>query len=142
MIEKLENNSTQFDKLEKIFTEVFTSEKVKYDIENNCFTNYYVYKDNGEIVAFINYQIMYERAELININVLESLQNNGIASKLMKYMIDDCIKKGVNSITLEVRIDNLNAIHLYNKFGFIEIGKRVGYYKGIDGILMEKKLIE
>ena len=84
---------------------------------------------------------MYERAELIQINVVESKQNNGIASKLIKYMIDDCINNSVNSITLEVRVDNSSAIHLYEKFGFVEIGKRVGYYKGIDAILMEKKLI-
>lgn len=141
MIEKLERDSTYFDTLEKHFTDTFTQEKVKFDILNNSFTQYYVYKDNEEVVAFINYQIMYERAELIQINVITEKQNNGIASKLIEYMIDDCVNNGVNSITLEVRIDNFNAIHLYEKFGFVKIGKRLGYYKGIDGILMEKKLI-
>ena len=141
MIEKLDINSTYFEILENMFTDTFTQEKVKFDIINNSFTQYYVYKDNDEVVAFINYQIMYERAELIQINVLEDKQNQGIASKLIEYMINDCVNNGVNSITLEVRIDNNNAIHLYEKFGFIEIGKRIGYYKGIDGILMEKKLI-
>ena len=141
MIEKLDINSTYFEILENMFTDTFTHEKVEFDIMNNSFTQYYVYKDNEEVVAFINYQIMYERAELIQINVLEEKQNNGIASKLIEYMINDCVNKNVNSITLEVRVDNDNAIHLYEKFGFIEIGKRIGYYKGIDGILMEKKLV-
>ena len=141
MIEKLDSNSTYFDILENHFTDSFTSDKVKFDISNNTFTHYYVYKENNEVVAFINYQIMYERAELIQINVLDSKQNNGIASKLMDFMIEDCINNNVSSITLEVRVDNFNAIHLYNKFGFTEIGKREGYYKGIDAILMEKKLI-
>ena len=141
MIERLNVDSTQLDVLEKMFTDSFTQEKVIFDIKNNSFTQYYVYKDNGKIVAFINYQIMYERAELIQINVLESKQNQGIASKLVEYMINDCIKKSVNSITLEVRVDNYNAIHLYEKYGFVEIGTRIGYYKGIDGILMEKKLV-
>ena len=139
MIERLDNNS--LNELENMFSDVFRADRVKYDIDNNSFTHYYVYKENNKIVAFINYQIMYERAELININVLESLQNRGIASKLLEFMIDDCLKNSVNSITLEVRVDNLNAIHLYKKYGFVEIGKRVGYYKGIDGILMEKKLV-
>ena len=140
MIEKLEINSSYYDILEEYF-DSFAQEKVKNDIKNNSFTQYYVYKDNEEVVAFINYQIMYERAELIQINVLESKQNNGIASKLIEYMISDCINNNVNSITLEVRIDNFNAIHLYEKYGFIEIGKRKGYYNGIDAILMERKLI-
>ena len=141
MIEKLDINSTYFEILENMFTDTFTQDKVKFDIMNNSFTQYYVYKDNEEVVALINYQIMYERAELIQINVLEEKQNKGIASKLIEYMINDCVNKNVESITLEVRVDNDNAIHLYEKFGFIEISKRIGYYKGIDGILMEKKLV-
>ena len=140
MIEKLNDNSKYFEILDNYF-DSFTQDKVKYDLLNNSFTQYYVYKDKEEIVAFINYQIMYERAELIQINVLEAKQNQGIASKLIEYMINDCVNNNVNSITLEVRIDNFNAIHLYEKFGFIKIGKRLGYYKGIDGILMEKKLV-
>ena len=141
MIERLEIDSLYYSLLEKYFSDSFSQEKVQNDIKNNSFTHYYVYKDNNEVVAFINYQIMYERAELIQINVLESKQNNGIASKLMEFMINDCIKNDVESITLEVRIDNYSAIHLYEKFSFKEIGKRVGYYKGIDAILMERKLI-
>ena len=43
------------------------------------------------------------------------------------------------SITLEVREDNLYAIKLYEKFGFIKKAIRKGYYQGIDGILMERE---
>jgi ribosomal-protein-alanine N-acetyltransferase len=84
---------------------------------------------------------MYERAELININVLENYQNQKIASKLLEYMIQDCIDKKVKSITLEVKVTNDKAIHLYQKFGFNQIGIRKCYYQGIDALLMEKELI-
>ena len=56
-------------------------------------------------------------------------------------MLEDCKIKDVKSITLEVKQTNENAIHLYKKYGFIEIGIRKGYYQGIDGILMEKELM-
>ena len=59
MIERLDNNSTYFGLLENMFSNTFTQDKVKFDIENNSFTQYYVYKDNDKVVAFINYQIMY-----------------------------------------------------------------------------------
>ena len=55
MIERLEENSLEFDTLEKLFTDAFTQEKVKFDILNNSFTHYYMYKENNEVVAFINY---------------------------------------------------------------------------------------
>ena len=141
MIEKININSSYLHILENYFTDVFTREKVKYDIENNDFTNYYTYVIDGNPVAFINYQIMYERAELIQINVLDDFKKQGIASKLVELMINDCVKNNVENITLEVRIDNVPAISLYNKYGFVEIGQRKGYYKGIDGLLMERKLI-
>ena len=133
MIEKLDINSKYIDDLDKMFDE-FDKEKVLFDIENNTFTNYYIYKDNGKVVAFINYQIMYERSELININVLDEYQNIGIASKLMDFMFNDLKTNGVKDITLEVKVTNLKAIHLYKKYGFEEISIRKGYYQGLDGI--------
>lgn len=141
MIEKLENNNKYLDYLEKEFNEVFTKENFINDIENNDFTNYYIYLIDNIPVGLINYYLMYERAELININVNTKYQNQKIGSKLIEFMLEDCKIKDVKSITLEVKQTNENAIHLYKKYGFIEIGIRKGYYQGIDGILMEKELM-
>ena len=139
MIEKLDINSKYLDDLE-IF-DTFNKERVISDIKNNAFTNYYIYRDNNRALAFINYQIMYERSELIDINVFYKYQNTGIASKLMEFMLNDLKEKNVKEITLEVNMFNDNAIHLYKKYGFKEIGIRKGYYNGIDGILMKKELM-
>jgi len=139
MIEKL--NINEIEDLEKVFSEVFIKDKVLYDIKNNSFTNYYVYKDNEKIVACINYQVMYERSELIDINVVSDYQNKGIASKLLEFMINDLKKRKVENITLEVKETNKKAIHLYKKYNFKEVSIRKGYYQGIDGILMKKELM-
>lgn len=139
MIERLDVTSKYMNDLEVFDT--FDKKRVLFDINNNTFTNYYIYCDSTKVVAFINYQVMYERSELIDINVLDSYQNRGIASKLIEFMLNDLKSKNVQSITLEVRKNNLNAIHLYEKYGFKEVGIRKGYYQGIDGILMKKELI-
>ena len=47
--------------------------------------------------------------------------------------------KEKKNITLEVKKDNKSAISLYLKNGFKKTAIRKGYYKGIDGILMERK---
>lgn len=140
MIKKLELDSFYLTTLQHLFPDVFMKNKVVQDIKNNIFTNYFIYLIGDKIVAFINYYRMYERAELININVLENYQNQGIATKLLNQMLEDCQNKSVKSITLEVKITNEKAIHLYKKIGFKEVGIRKGYYQGIDGILMEKEL--
>jgi ribosomal-protein-alanine acetyltransferase len=141
MIEKIEEESLYIDKLSELFPKILTSKSVKEDIKNNQFTNYLTYLTNGEPVAFINYYIMYERAEIININVLEEYQNQKIASKLLEYMVNECISHNVKSITLEVKETNIKAIHLYEKFDFSKVAVRRKYYQGIDGILMEKELM-
>lgn len=141
MIEKIEEESLYIDKLSELFPKILTSKSVKEDIKNNQFTNYLTYLVNGEPVAFINYYIMYERAEIININVLEEYQNQKIDSKLLEYMVNECISHNVKSITLEVKETNIKAIHLYEKFDFSKVAVRRKYYQGIDGILMEKELM-
>ena len=141
MIVKIEEESLYIDKLSELFPKILTSKSVKEDIKNNQFTNYLTYLTNGEPVAFINYYIMYERAEIININVLEEYQNQKIASKLLEYMVNECISHNVKSITLEVKETNIKAIHLYEKFNFSKVAVRRKYYQGIDGILMEKELM-
>ena len=125
----------------KVVEELFNLRGIEESINNNTFTKHYVYKEDNEIIGYINYDIMYERSELIQINVLDSYQGKHIGSKLMDYMFNDLEKNNVSEITLEVRIDNIKAINLYKKYGFVEVGKRVGYYQGIDGILMKKELM-
>lgn len=140
MIIELDKHSKYLDELENMFTDVFTKEKVLFDINNNTFTRYYAYVIDSKVIAFINYYLIYERAELININVKEDYQNKKIGTKLIEQMINDCRQNNVSSITLEVKKSNNNAIHLYEKMGFTKVSIRKGYYQGIDGILMEKEL--
>ena len=141
MITKLTKNSIYLDTLQELFSDVFTKNSVLKDLENNTFTNYLVYILDNQPVAFINYYTMYERSELININVIADYQNQKIATKLMDSMIKDCIAKNISSITLEVKVTNQVAIHLYKKFGFQEVSIRKSYYQGIDAILMKKELM-
>jgi len=124
-----------------IVEELFDLKGIKNSIDNNTFTRHYVYKEDNEIIGYINYDIMYERSELIQINVRSDKQRNHIGSKLMDYMFKELEKNSVKEITLEVKVDNTKAINLYKKYGFIEVGVRRGYYQGIDGILMKKELM-
>lgn len=136
MIEKITNNSYN---LEKIFPEVIKRYRIENDLTNNPFSNYYIYKDLDKIVAFINFDIMYERMELIDIYVIDDYREHKIASRLMEQMLSDAKINGVKSISLEVRKDNTKAIRMYEKYGFKQVAIRKGYYYGIDGLLMEKR---
>ena len=99
-----------------------------------------VYINDNKIIAFISYQILYERAELNYIFVKNEERKRGIASELMQNMIDDCNLHNVETIDLEVNYLNENAIKLYQKFDFKVIGKREKYYNGIDALVMIKEV--
>lgn len=105
---------------------------------DNPFTNTLVYLDNDEVVGFIKYDVIYEKVELIYIFVCKDCRNKGIASKLLKELINKVSDK--ENITLEVRTDNEVAIKLYQSSGFEIIATRKNYYDNCDGYLMEKKL--
>jgi len=126
--------------LENLFPDVFSVGGIENDLYNNPFSHYLVYLKDNLIVGFINYYDIYDRMEIANFNVLEQYQNEGIGNKLLKRVIELSTNK--ENITLEVRCDNEKAIHLYEKYGFIKKATRKNYYNGVDGILMEMKLMK
>ena len=99
------------------------------------------YHENGRVIGFLNYSLIYDRIEIDNIEVKEEHRNKKIGTKLMTYLIYNAIDNHVINITLEVRKSNDIAIKLYKSFGFREVALRKLYYGDEDGILMEKQVM-
>lgn len=109
--------------------------------KTNPYLKYCFYLGNNKILGYITYLDIYDRFEISNIYVLREFRGNGIASKMLQFVIDEGLNKKINNITLEVNSKNTSAIALYHKYGFKEVAIRSGYYSGTDGILMEKEMI-
>ena len=103
----------------------------------NPFTKYIAYVDE-KILGYIEYNDIYETIDIVNIFVKENKRREGIGEKLLRFLMNE--NKDKNNITLEVNKENEPALNLYKKLGFKIVGTRKGYYKGIDGYLMELKL--
>ena len=119
-----------------LLKDLFDKYKDNYDPIINDYTKIYAYKIDNKYVSFIVAQILYENAEIIDVFTLEEYRRRGIAKELMHKIIDD---EQVKNITLEVNINNKNAILMYNSLGFKETTIRKGYYNGEDAFLMLKK---
>lgn len=142
MIEKLNlDNQNQIREVEYKFPQYFKGKGLEETFKNNRFRSIYTLSTNQEIVGILILDIIYERMELIEIEVLENKRNLGYGKKLLEFMIEKAQEENVGNITLEVKITNSIAIHLYEKYGFKEVAIRKNYYKGIDGILMERKMM-
>ena len=107
---------------------------IKKDFANNPFAKLLVLEENNEIIGYIYYSDIYERAEINQFEIKKEYRNKGKGDYLLKKMIDKVQK----SITLEVKETNTVAINLYKKNGFKKVAIRKNYYDNIDGILMKR----
>ena len=132
----------ELDNIQNIFFDVFKQKNELIDtLSSNPYVKLYTYSVDKNVVAFIQYEDIYDRFELDNIYVLKEYRNHVIASILMEFMINEGKKKEIINITLEVREDNVSAINLYKKYGFVEKAIRNNYYDNCNGILMEKEIM-
>lgn len=108
-----------------------------YKISSDPFEKVYAYFD-GDIIGFISFSSIYERCEINYIAVREDYRRKGIAQRLLDYCFNN---NDFESISLEVRADNLAAINFYLKNGFEKVSTRDKYYGNVDAVMMVKKVI-
>jgi len=90
--------------------------------------------------GFIQFVQVGDFADIYDIEVRAKLRGQGCGTQLMAQFLTEMRRRAVVTITLEVRVDNLPAIRLYEKFGFKQVSIRKGYYGGLDGLLMKLEL--
>lgn len=127
------------DNLENDFDDFWNYNVLKEEIENNN-SKYFVAKIDNEVVGFAGIKIIIDEADIMNIVTKKTFRNQGIGTLLLENLISIVSKLHLTSISLEVNEENLPAIHLYEKFGFENLGIRKNYYQNKNAIIMTKKL--
>jgi len=121
--------------LDELDNSFISKEYIKNELDNNPFGKVLILKEDNEIIGYLYYSDIYERAEINQFEINNIHRNCGKGDLLLKELVNK-IKK---DITLEVKEDNYPAIKVYEKNGFLKKAIRKGYYNGVDGILMERK---
>ncbi len=70
-----------------------------------------------------------DEGNLVSIGVEEDCREMGIATELLDIAYEMALERGVTSINLEVRESNEPAITMYEKEGFVKVGKRPNFYR-------------
>lgn len=118
------------------FDDFWNVSTIMDDIKSNN-SMYIIAKLNDEIIGFAGIKIILDEAEIMNIATKKIYRHEGIASLMLEYLISYCKKNSINSINLEVNIQNSIAIKLYKKYNFNEVGLRKKYYNNTyDAVLM------
>ena len=84
--------------------------------------------ETGEVAGYAGYWQVMDEGHIMNIAVREDLRSRGIGHALMEAMLKEGDGLGILYWTLEVRVSNAPALHLYEKTGFTSAGIRPGYY--------------
>jgi len=74
-----------------------------------------------------------DEAEILTIAVDPGWRHRGVGRDLMREHVQRAALTGAKAMFLEVDADNVAAIKLYNRFGFVKVGERSGYYRRPDG---------
>lgn len=89
-----------------------------------------VLQSNGcHVMGYIGMYLAFEEGEITNVAVLPECRKQGIGNKLVVAMQNAGKERGLERIVLEVRVSNTNAISLYKRNGFAELGIRKNFYE-------------
>ncbi len=103
-----------------------------------------VAEESGKVVGYTIGEIERKWLRLVghvmNVAVEEEHRGRGIATALMDELEKRFAERGASTSYLEVRVGNDMARDLYKRRGYVEVGILPRYYRGEDGIAMEKPL--
>jgi len=94
---------------------------------------------DGHAVGYMGMWILADEGHITNVAIAKEYRRQGVASRLIDSFITLAKEKALVLMTLEVRASNEGAIRLYEKKGFVPVGRRKRYYDNTeDAILMTK----
>ena len=95
------------------------------------------------VIGYIIFNQILDEAEIYKIVVLKDFRKKQVAFKIFDFLLNELKKSDVKKIFLEVRKNNIPAINLYKKCGFIDIREIIDYYSNPkeNGIMMLKEVV-
>lgn len=134
-------DTAQIAELERLcFSSPWSQNSVASELSNPL-SLWLVAANGDEIAGYVGSQSVMGEADMMNIAVKPSFRRTGLAERLVMELIDRLKSNGVHSLTLEVRASNMPAIGLYEKLGFVLVGRRPGYYRNPreDALILRKE---
>lgn len=123
---------TDADALAQIEQESFSvpwTKKHFEDLLTHDYCKYLVCEVDGEITGMCGMTDICHEGNIDNVVVAAKFRGMGLATRLLKELLELGKNDGIVAFTLEVRVSNSVAIHLYEKMGFVSEGIRPRFYE-------------
>lgn len=103
-----------------------------------------ILEHQGRIEAYAVMSFGAGEAHVLNLCVRPESQGRGLARRMLDHLLEQVRIGGVQTVFLEVRPSNGQALNLYRLAGFCEVGLRRDYYPHTvgreDALVMAKEL--
>lgn len=90
---------------------------------------YLVAVSEGQVVGMCGVTNILGEGDINNVAVKENFRGRGIAYAMLEELLRRGEADGIEAFTLEVRVSNATAIHVYEKLGFVSEGIRPRFYE-------------
>ena len=120
------------------FNTPWPSHAYSNELESNRLAHYLVARAGDEVAAYGGMWLMVDEAHITTFAVHPAWRRQRIGERLLLAFLDVAVDRGAHEATLEVRLSNLAARKLYEKYGFRPVGLRPRYYSddGEDALIM------
>lgn len=88
-----------------------------------------VSEEDGKVIGYAGLLMIAGEGDVTNIAVFPGNRGHGTGSALTEALLSEGRKRGMGAFTLEVRVSNQPAIHIYKNLGFRSEGVRRGFYE-------------
>lgn len=97
---------------------------------------------DGAPLALGGYRVLVDELHVMLVAVHPAWRRRGLGGRIMAALLDEARDRGCSLATLELRASNAAALALYRSFGFLEQGRRSGYYpdNGEDALILSRDL--
>ena len=110
------------------FTTPWPSYAYRNELETNRLAHYLVVRAGREVIAYAGVWLMVDEAHITTFAVVPAWRRRRIGERLLLAVLALALARGAREATLEVRLSNLAARRLYEKYGFRPVGIRPRYY--------------
>lgn len=99
--------------------------------------HYVVAVEGPDLVGYAGLAVNGDEAHVLTIGVTGSAQGRGTGTALLRDLL---AAAGDRTVFLDVRVDNEEARRLYERHGFVPVGRRRRYYQpsGTDALVMAR----
>lgn len=84
---------------------------------------------DGRMAGFLIGRAAADEFEILNLAIGEACRRRGVATKLVRFVLQEAQSAGARQSFLEVRASNQGGIALYTRLGFRLLGCRPNYYR-------------